>query len=123
MGKQVHFSGGRNIAIKVPPHLYEATVSFYRDILCLPSLESYRPAAVFEFGANQLWVDSVPGISQAETWLEIVTDDIPGAAGRLDASGVVRCDGIEALPKGLHAFWISNPAQIIHLVCARDESA
>ena len=32
------FSGGRNIALKVPPHRYEATVGFYRDVLRLPAV-------------------------------------------------------------------------------------
>jgi len=27
------FEAGRNIALKVPPHQYEATVAFYRDVL------------------------------------------------------------------------------------------
>jgi hypothetical protein len=26
------FAGGRNIAMKVPPHLWDATVRFYRDV-------------------------------------------------------------------------------------------
>ena len=30
---KVNFAGGRNIAMKVPPHLWEAAVQFYRDVL------------------------------------------------------------------------------------------
>ena len=30
------FSGGKNIAMKVPPHQYEATVAFYRDVDLFP---------------------------------------------------------------------------------------
>ncbi len=30
------FRGGHNIAMKVPPHQFEATVNFYRDVLGLP---------------------------------------------------------------------------------------
>jgi len=122
MGKKVRFSGGRNIALKVPPHLYEATVAFYRDVLALPQLQGRLPSVVFEFGANQLWVDRVPGLSQAETWLEVVTDDTSAAAERLREAGVVRRDEIEPLPEGFQAFWVSSPAQIIHLVCAESES-
>lgn len=122
MGKKVRFSGGRNIALKVPPHLYEATVTFYRDVLTLPQLQGRLPSVVFEFGANQLWVDRVPGLSQAETWLEVVTDDTSAAAERLREAGVVRRDEIEPLPEGFQAFWVSSPAQIIHLVCAESES-
>ena len=29
------FTGGRNVAIKVPEHAFEATVAFYRDTLGL----------------------------------------------------------------------------------------
>ena len=32
-GGQPEFTGGRNIAMKVPPHLWEETVAFYRDLL------------------------------------------------------------------------------------------
>lgn len=51
------FAGGRNIAIKTPPHQYEATVQFYRDVIGLTPLTSYLPKHVFEFGASQLWID------------------------------------------------------------------
>ncbi len=33
--ESVKFEGGRNIAMKVPPHQHEATVRFYRDVLKL----------------------------------------------------------------------------------------
>ncbi|ATJ82316.1 VOC family protein [Halomonas beimenensis] len=122
MNGKAGFQGGRNIALKVPPHQYEATVGFYRDVLGLPQIEAGRPSMVFAFGANQLWIDPVPGLSQAETWLEVVTDDASAAAERLQAAGVVRCDEIEPLPEGFDAFWISSPAQIIHLVCQEQES-
>lgn len=38
MAKKVKFAAGRNIAMKVPPHLYEATVQFYRDVLGLKEI-------------------------------------------------------------------------------------
>ncbi|OXY80811.1 hypothetical protein [Oceanimonas doudoroffii] len=117
MSKKVKFTAGRNIAIKIPPHLYDETVRFYRDVLGFPEITEQAPAVGFQFGANNLWLDSVPGLSQAETWLEVVTDDIDGAARQLNAAGVVRCDEIEPLPDGMQAFWISSPASIIHLVC------
>lgn len=122
MTTKVKFAAGRNIAMKVPPHQYEATVSFYRDVLGLKEITAHAPAVGFEFGANNLWIDRVPGMSQAETWLEVVTEDIAGASEYLQAAGVARCDEIEALPQGLQAFWISSPASIIHLVCAKNES-
>ena len=49
---------------------------FYRDVLGLKVLENHLPAVGFEFGSNQLWIDRVTGLSQAELWLEIVTDDV-----------------------------------------------
>jgi hypothetical protein len=110
------FAGGRNIAMKVPPHQYEATVMFYRDVVGLRPLDSHPPFIGFEFGANQLWIDRVPGMSQAELWLELVSDDVPTASEHLAAAGVVRCDEIEALPEEFKGFWISNPASIVHIV-------
>lgn len=122
MSKKVVFEAGRNIAMKVPPHLYEATVQFYRTILGLKELTTYAPSVVFAFGSNNLWIDRVVGISQAETWLEVVTNDIAAASEHLEASGVVRCDEIEPLPQGFNAFWVSSPASIIHLVRTNIES-
>jgi catechol 2,3-dioxygenase-like lactoylglutathione lyase family enzyme len=122
MNTKVKFAGGRNIAMKVPPHLYEATVQFYRDILGLKLMESHLPSIGFEFGGNQLWIDRVPGISQAEIWLELITNDVTAASALLKSADVVRCDEIEPLPEGFKAFWISNPASIIHLVCNDGES-
>jgi hypothetical protein len=40
MNAPVKFVGGRNIAMKVPPHLYEATVQFYRDVVGLGLIEN-----------------------------------------------------------------------------------
>lgn len=117
MTEGLRFAGGRNIAMKVPPHLYDATVNFYRNIVGLEPIASQAPAVGFVFGKNQLWIDRVPGLSQAELWLELVTNDVAGASKHLEAAGVVRCDEIEPLPQGLNAFWISAPASIIHLVC------
>jgi len=55
-------------------------------------------------------------LSQAEVWLEIVTDDVSAAAKRFSKAGVVQCDDIERLPEGFQGFWISNPASIVHIV-------
>jgi hypothetical protein len=55
-------------------------------------------------------------MSQAEVWLEFFTDDFPGAADRLAAAGVVRCDAVEALPEGFRGGWITNPANIVHML-------
>jgi len=122
MSADVKFSGGRNIAMKVPPHQYEATVKFYSDVVGLKPLEGFGNAVGFEFGANHLWIDRVTGISQAEIWLELATNDTAKAAERLAAAGVARCDEIEKLPEQLDAFWISHPSQIVHLVCQEGQS-
>lgn len=110
------FTGGPNIAVKVPPHLHEATVRFYRDVVGLEPLHDQAPYTCFAFGASRLWVDRVPGLSQAEVWLELVADDLAAAARHLKAAGVVRRDEIEPLPVGFEGFWIASPAAIIHLV-------
>ena len=114
------FRAGRNIAIKVPEHEYDATVAFYRDILALPLLASEAPSATdttrFEFGDKVLWIDRVTTISQAEIWLEILTDDVDRACTYLQSQGLVRRDGIEPLPDGFQGFWLSSPANVVHLV-------
>jgi hypothetical protein len=117
------FSGGKNIAMKVPPHQHEATVRFYRDLLGLEQIGGPAGDAIgFKFGSNNLWIDKVPGISQSELWLEIVTDDTEEAASILADAGIVRCDEIEELGGDFDGYWISSPASIIHLVDARQGS-
>lgn len=108
--------------MKVPPHLWDSTVAFYRDVLKQKVVEegvaksSGTPYICFQFGENQLWIDRVSSVSQAEVWLEIKTNDIDAASETLKKAGVVRRDEIEKLPGEMQAFWIQNPASIIHLV-------
>ena len=119
----IAFTGGRNIAMKVPPHQWEATVGFYRDTLRLREIENPYdtgpPSVGFEFGANRLWIDRVPTVSQAELWLQVTTADTAVAAEHLERAGVARCDEIEPLG-GSSAYWISSPAAIVHLVSEPD---
>lgn len=122
MTKKATFTAGPNIAMKVPPHLYETTVAFYRDVLGLKQITTQSPLVGFAFGPNNLWIDRVPGVSQAEIWLEVITDDIASASKHLESAGIVRCDDIEPLPEGFQAFWVSSPASIIHLICKDTES-
>ena len=117
MNKRAKFTAGRNIAMKVPTHLYETTIQFYRDVLGLKEITKHAPSVGFEFGSNNLWIDRVAGISQAEIWLEVVTNDLDTSSVLLAQAGVVRCDDIEPLPEGFQGFWVSSPASIIHLVC------
>ena len=119
------FKPGKNIAMKVPVHEYENTVSFYRNVLglqpikeqALSSTESVR----FDFGGKVLWIDKVPSLSQAEIWLEVVTSDCANAARHLEDNGCIRRDEIESLPRDYRGFWISSPANIIHLVTENDD--
>ncbi|MGP1393881.1 MAG: VOC family protein [Inquilinaceae bacterium] len=114
------FSGGKNIAMKVPPHQYHQTVAFYRDTLGLEEVGGPSGDAVgFKFGANNLWIDKVAAMSQAELWLEIVTDDTNKAAKVLKEAGVVCCNEIEDLGENFDGYWISSPSAIIHLVDAK----
>lgn len=113
------FTGGRNIAMKVPPHLWDQTVEFYRDAIGLEIIEhapTTPPSVAFEYGANQLWIDRVDGLSQTEIWLELNAPDVEAAESHLESSGVVRRDEIEPLPENFEGFWITSPASIIHLV-------
>jgi catechol 2,3-dioxygenase-like lactoylglutathione lyase family enzyme len=117
--RKVKFAAGRNIAMKVPPHEWEATIEFYRDVVGMKIIEQSQavPTSIcFDFGENRLWIDRVDGLSQAEVWLELKADDLRKAAGHLGSAGVVRRDEIEKLPEGFEGFWIQNPASIIHLV-------
>lgn len=117
------FTPGKNIAIKVPAHEFEKTVAFYRDILRFDESAAAASAAdsvAFRFGDKTLWVDKVSRISQAEIWLEVVTDDLAVASRYLEDQGCARRDDIEPLPEGLKAIWISSPSNIIHLVAERD---
>lgn len=114
------FFPGRNIAVKVPAHEYDNTIVFYRDILGLRQLaeqaQSSTESVRFEFGDKVLWVDKVFSLSQAEIWLEVVTDDVAASSLYLEEHGCVRRDEIEQLPEGFAGFWVSSPANIIHLV-------
>lgn len=110
------YKAGTNIAMKVPAHQYEATVAFYRDVLKLPLLADKAPDIAFEFGAMTLWIDNMPALSQAEIWMEIVTDDLARAKAELQAGGAVLCEKVEPLSEGFAGCWMLNPAQIVHLV-------
>jgi hypothetical protein len=114
--KRSKFYAGDNIAMKIPSHEYSATVQFYRDVIGLPQIENMLPDIVFKFGDKRLWLDAVDHISQAEIWLELQTDNVTAAAEYLDQKEIIRCDKIESLPQGFEGFWITSPANIIHLV-------
>ena len=112
--------GGINIAMKVPPHQFDETVRFYRDVVGLEPFEEKAPEIGFKLGPNRVWIDKAPMLSQAEVWLELFTDDFPAVAKHFETSGVTRCDAIEPLPDGFKGGWISNPANIVHMVRTPD---
>ncbi|MBW4653810.1 MAG: VOC family protein [Kaiparowitsia implicata GSE-PSE-MK54-09C] len=117
----IEFKTGNNIAIKIPAHEYAKTVNFYREILCLKEVtgNSVGDTPCFEYGDKVLWLDCMPGLSQSEIWLEIVTNNISQADERLREAGCHRRDEIEPLPDEFKAFWISSPSNIIHLVSSK----
>jgi catechol 2,3-dioxygenase-like lactoylglutathione lyase family enzyme len=117
------FTGGRNVAIKVPEHAFEATVAFYRDTLALSMVYDAVGTKAFEFGPLRLWIDRMPHLAQGEMWLELVASDTARAAEHLASRGAVRCDEVEKLPPDLDGFWIMNPAGIVHLVCSPEADA
>ena len=106
--------------MKVPVHEFDQTVAFYRDIIALKmapsSMGDSTESVVFQFGDKQLWIDKVAGISQAEIWLEIITDDAAAASKHLERHNLARRDEIERLPEQIEGFWISSPSNIIHLI-------
>ena len=102
--------------MKVPPAEYEATLRFYRDVIGLPHLDSYKPDSVFQFGSSLLWLDCVPDLQRTEVWLELLTLDTALAAEHLSRAGVERCDAVEKLPPGFDGFWVRSPAAVVHLI-------
>jgi predicted enzyme related to lactoylglutathione lyase len=114
------FKAGRNIAVKVPSHEYENILLFYEQILGLQRIPSDSPdqfeSVTFAFGDKNLWIDKIAGLSQAEVWLEIETDNAEAAKRYLTEQGCAIRDEIEPLPEGFKEFWLSGPNNIIHLV-------
>ncbi|XHR28483.1 MAG: VOC family protein [Chthoniobacteraceae bacterium] len=110
------FTGGVNVAIKVPLHQYDATVAFYRDTLNLPLVEEEAEGCIFQFGPVRLWVDKAPNLARSDVWLELETSDTMSAARYLKNHGVPRCDELESLPEDFDGFYVSDPAGVVHLV-------
>ena len=106
--------------MKVPAHAFEGTVAYYRDILGFEEVNLSSPddleSLTFKFGDKNLWIDKIPGISQAEVWFEVVTEDIEVASDYFMENNCIRRDEIEPLPEGFKGFWLANPANIIHLI-------
>lgn len=116
------FRGGRNIAMKLPPHQYEATIKFYRDTLGLEVKQTSENSHAVDYGPIRLWLDRCVKTSQAELWLDIGTNDTKAAARHLAQKDVVRCDAIEELPANFDGYWITSPAGVVHIVSGYEDS-
>ncbi|HEY5648311.1 MAG TPA: VOC family protein [Nitrospiria bacterium] len=118
--KKAEFSGGMNIAIKIPGDRFYQTVKFYRDVLGfkLEKEEGQAVAASYSmaFGPVTLWLDSVPDSDQSDIWLEVLTDDLKAAEKHVREKGVVFQDDLEVFPEGMEAHWIKSPAGTVHLL-------
>jgi len=110
--------GGKNIAMKVPAHQFDAVVESYRS-LGLPITRESDDWVTFQYGPIDLHIDRVIHLSQAELWLEFVVADLDVAAEKLEQCRFVRCDEIENL-EGHRGFWVSSPASIVHLVTDKE---
>jgi hypothetical protein len=119
MSETPAFRGGRNIALKVPAHQFDATIESYRA-LKIPIRSRTESSVCFEFGPIWLHVDRVTHLSQAEIWLEFITTDVAASADVVARAGFVRCDEVEALAEDFDAFWVSSPASIVHLVAGEE---
>lgn len=121
MANQITFSGGPNIAVKIPRSKYADTVKFYRDVLKLEVEEQPIDSPTVtrthkvKFGANVLWLDCVDNYTHSETWLELRTPDVPAAADYLRSRGVHTVDELERIPKEMH--WLMDPAGTVLLLC------
>lgn len=121
------FTGGVNIAMKIPKEDYEETVDFYRDVLRLDVKEVAETGTPtvsrthsVQFGPNTLWLDCVDRYSQKDIWLELRTDNLDAATSRLAAAGIPTCDEIEDLPDmDVAGHWIKDPAGTVHLLAER----
>ena len=58
--------GGIDIAMKLPSHQYEETITFYCDVVCLKDIPEKVRAVGFKLFPNQLWIDEVPTMMQVE---------------------------------------------------------
>lgn len=125
MPTNVTFTGGPNIAIKIPRSKYADTVKFYRDVLKLEVEEQPIDSPTVsrthrvKFGSNVVWLDCVDNYTHSETWLELRTPDVPLAAEYLRSRGVATVDELERIPKEMH--WLMDPAGTVLLLCKPGE--
>ncbi|HSJ67056.1 MAG TPA: VOC family protein [Anditalea sp.] len=114
------FRGGMNIALKIPKHVYEQTISFYRDVLGfeLSKEESdfFPECYSCQYGQIKLWFDRLDSYAQTDVWMDLETDDIASAREYLKSHRVPFRNELEKLPPDYKADWISNPAGVVMLL-------
>ena len=120
MNNNISFTGGVNIAIKIPKGKYEETVAFYKDVLKLEVVEkpidnpTVSRTHEVKFGGNTVWLDCVDNYTHSETWLELRTPNVEKATQYLKEKGVNTCDELEHIPEGMH--WIMDPAGTVFIL-------
>lgn len=120
----LRFAGGINIAVKIPKAKYEATVSFYRDILKLDVAEkpidnpTVSRTHEVRFGPNIMWLDCVDNYTHSETWLELRTNNIDNAVAYLKTNGTATQDELEQIPENMH--WITDPSGTVFILGQND---
>ena len=125
MQTNITFTGGPNIAIKIPRSKYADTVKFYRDVLRLDVEEQPIDSSTVsrthrvKFGSSIVWLDCVDNYTHSETWLELRTADVPLAADYLRSRGIATVDELEKIPKEMH--WVMDPAGTVLLLCRPGE--
>lgn len=118
------FTGGKNIAVKIPKSKYDQTVAFYRDILKLEVLEkpisnpTVSKTHQVKFGNNIMWLDCVDNYTHSETWMELNVEDVDQATQYLESNGIRTCDELESLPDNMH--WITDPAGTVFILKNKD---
>ncbi|WP_193318073.1 MULTISPECIES: VOC family protein [Streptomyces] len=126
-GLGVDFSGGVNVAMKIPAPDWAATVAFYRDTLGLEVVDEAEGEATgtatvshtvaVRFGPTTLWLDRVPGAARSDVWLELRTPHLESAMERLARAGHQPLDSVEPFTApDTRAHWYRNPAGVVHLL-------
>lgn len=110
------FSGGQNIALRIPPQSFDDRLRFCRGPLWLWQLNDFLPSRVVEFESVPLWPDPVETITQTDVCLALRTPDTKNATAHPERSNMARCDAVESLPEGFDGFRISGPGNIVQPV-------
>lgn len=127
MHNSLKFTGGPNIALKIPRSKYAETLTFYRDTLQLEVEEQPTSSGTVSrthrvrFGNFYLWLDCVDNYSRSEIWLELHTSDVPQATEYLRSNNISTVDELEKIPKDMH--WIMDPAGVVLLLCKKNNES